>query len=83
MVQTAPAVEQRGHSQHCDQLEDTEVIAAACNQQTAYGPIVLNVIPGFNTCIYLPIAVPLPTGRDNARIQPFYRLILFPFHGFW
>ncbi|HEY0272291.1 MAG TPA: hypothetical protein VGC22_03850 [Chitinophaga sp.] len=83
VVQTAPAVAQQGHSQHCDQLEDTEVITATNNQNNAYGPVLFSLAHGFDSIVYPVVATPLPAGRDNARIQPLHQLILFPFHGFW
>lgn len=83
IVQTSTAIEQHGSDQRCDLLEDTEVITATYHQQPAYGPAVLIRIHRFNANIYPAAAAPLPGSRDNARIQPFYQLILFPFHGFW
>lgn len=83
VVQTSSAIEQQRQSPHCDQLENTEVITAAFNQQTAFGPVVMNSLSGFKARTYQVVVSPLPAGRDNARRQPFYQLILFPFHGFW
>lgn len=82
-VTQAPAVGQPGRSQHCDQLEDTEAISATYNQPTAYGQVVLIIVNKFYALIYPVTAARLPCGCDNAYIQPFDRLILFPFHGFW
>lgn len=82
IIQT-PAVEQAGHSQRCDQLEDTEAISATYSQPTAYGQVVLIITNRFHAPIYPAIATRLPSARDNAHIQPFYQLILFPFHVFW
>lgn len=82
VVQT-PRVECHSPNQHCDQPEDTEVITATYNQYNAYGPVVLTNTHGFNARVYPVTAISLATGRNNTRIQPFYQLILFPFHVFW
>ena len=83
VAQACSAIAQQGRSQHCGQLEDTEVITAAYNKKLIYAPDLLIPAERFNTSLNRVAAVPLPDGRDNARMQPFYRLILFPFHGFW
>nr|WP_067057412.1 hypothetical protein [Mucilaginibacter sp. L294] len=82
LVQT-PAVRHNDRNQYCDQMEDTEVITANYTQHTAYEPVVLTLIGKFHPNINITAAARLSTGRDNARIQPFYKLILFPFHVFW
>jgi hypothetical protein len=82
VAQTA-AVEMQHRSQHCDQPEDAEVLTAAYIQSNAFGPVVLNIYHGLKTIIYPAATTPLTSRRDNARLQPFCKLILFPFHVFW
>lgn len=83
VIKSSTAVEQHGYGEHCDQPEESEVITAAYHQNSAYAPVMLTVIQRFNAFIYPVVMAPLPGSRDKARIQPYYRLILFPFHGFW
>lgn len=82
IVQT-PAIADQGHSERCDQLEDTDVVTAVYNQHTVDAPAGFSPGYGPDKFIYPVIDTPLPAGRGNARIQPFYQLILFPFHVFW
>ncbi len=83
IVQAPSAIDRQGQSQRCDQLDDTEVITATYNQNNAYVPVIFSLAHGLNSIVYSVVITPLATRRDNARIQPFYQLILFPFHGFW
>lgn len=82
VVQTS-AIEHHGRNHHCDQLEDTELITAAYTQYNTFGPLILTVYHGLKTVIYPVANTAFRPGRHNALIQPFYKLILFPFHVFW
>ncbi len=82
-VAQTPAVEHNSGNQHCDQLEDTEAIAAAYTQYNTFSPVLPIVDNWLKPVFYPVIGTRLATRRNNARIQPFYKLILFPFHVFW
>jgi hypothetical protein len=82
VVQTA-SVKQHNPSERYDQLDDTEVIIAAYTQYNAPGPVVLLNRPGLKTVIYPAAHANCKPCQNKALIQPLYKLILFPFHGFW
>lgn len=79
----AMVIDQAGNGQHCDRLEDTEESITAYNQHSTFSimllPGRLNQLPA----IYTACISGSKTKRNNARIKPFYRLILFPFHAYW
>lgn len=78
-----PAVEHQSSKQYCDQLEDTEAVSAVYTQYNIFSPVLLAMRSWLKPVVY-PLADNRPANRrDNARIPPFCRLILFPFHGFW
>lgn len=76
-------IDQNNHNQHCDQPEDTEVITASYTRYYGLDPIILMAYSGLRSAIYPASGVGFYAIADNTLIQPFYKLILFPFHGFW
>lgn len=83
VVKTSTSLERPGPGEHCDGSEDSEVITAAYHQNPVYGPVVLTRIKRFKALNYPVVSASSRGSRNNIRIQPFYQLILFPFHGFW
>jgi len=71
------------HNQRCNRIEDKAVVTTANNQSNTCCPVEPAIIHRSAACIDPAVAAYLPAVHDNARIQPFYRLILFPFHVFW
>lgn len=74
---------QHEQSQRCNRLEDKAVITAANNQYETCCPTDPAIIHKSGAFIDSTVNAYSPVVRGNARIQPFYRLILFPFHVFW
>jgi len=71
------------HDKRCNRIEDKAIVAAANNQSDTCCQVEPAVIHRSAALIDPAVAAYLPAIRGNARIQPFYRLILFPFHVFW
>jgi hypothetical protein len=82
IVQTA-TVEKHQPTQHCDQLDDSEVLTAAYSQHSAFGMPIPFVYREIKALIYPNAYSSFTHGQDNVPIQPFYHQLLFPFHGFW
>lgn len=82
-VVQAAAVKQHERSERYDQLDDTEVITAAYTQYNTLGPVLLLNYQGLKTTFYPAVHSIGSLGRRKTMIQPYYKLIIFPFHGFW